>query len=314
MIGAGAMARRHIEVLKSIPEVEVIAVSSRGIERLEKLANDFGISQRFRDNGEMLKTVRPDAVVVAVSAANVHQVTLLCIEGRVPTLLEKPPGLTAAQTEDLLEASRRVEGQYMVGLNRRFYSVIQNAKKLVEDSGGLVSLLVRTTEDMASVRATNFHPAEVLDHWMAANGIHCIDLLRFLGGEVASVHSFSSAWKDKSPNSFGALIRFENGAIGHYVSNWTSPGRWEVTAYGFDMRVDLSPLEAGELTRRGGSVTPVPKNEVDDKFKPGFYAQDEYFINRVRLNTRIERPAANLDDALGTMRLVEAIAYSQQRQ
>jgi predicted dehydrogenase len=109
------------------------------------------------------------------------------------------------------------------------------------------------------------------------------------------------------------LIRFENGAIGHYVSNWTSPGRWEVTAYGFDMRVDLSPLEAGELTRRGGSVTPVPKNEVDDKFKPGFYAQDEYFINRVRLNTRIERPAANLDDALGTMRLVEAIAYSQQR-
>jgi len=311
IIGAGGMARRHLEVLRSIPEAEVVAVSSRGLERLEKLASDFEIDHRFRSNEEMLKTVRPDAVLVTVNAVNLYEVTLLCIEHGISALLEKPPGLTASQTESLLGASKRVEGQYMVGLNRRFYSVIQGAKKIVDDSGGLVSVLIQTTEDVAAIRTSGLHPAEVLEHWMAANGIHCIDLLRFFGGDVASVYAFSSAWKDRTPDSYGALIRFKNGAIGHYVSNWTSPGRWEVTAYGFDMRVDLSPLEEGKVTTRGGSVSPLRKDDIDVKFKPGFYAQDKYFVDHVRQSAPIERPAANLEDALGTMRLVEAIAFSQ---
>jgi predicted dehydrogenase len=310
IIGAGSMARRHLQVLQSLTDLEVVAASSRGAERLEKLARDFGIPQAFRNNEQMLTSVKPDAVIVAVSVANVHDVTISCIERGVPTLLEKPPGLTSEQTEDLLKASQRVQGQYMVGLNRRFYSVVENAKNLVHDSGGLVSVLVHYTEDIAAIRALNFHPREVLEHWMAADAMHCIDLLRVFGGEVDSVHALSSAWRDTVPNSYGALIRFENGAIGHFVSNWTSPGRWEVVAYGFDMRVDLSPLEEGRVTRRDGSVEQLPKDEADLKFKPGFYRQDKYFVDHVKQDEPIERPAANLEDAYHTMQLVEAIAYS----
>jgi len=310
IIGAGSMARRHLQVLQSLPDVEVVAASSRGAEKLEKFAKEFGILQTFRNNGQMLTSVKPDAVVVAVSVTNVHNVAISCIERGVPTLLEKPPGLTSEQTENLLKASQRVRGQYMVGLNRRFYGVVQNAKKMVHDSGGLVSVLVHYTQDMAAVRASDLHPPEVLEHWMAADAMHCVDLLRVFGGEVASVHALSSAWRGTMPNSYGALIRFENGAIGHFVSNWTSPGRWEVTAYGFDMRVDLSPLEEGRVTRRGGSVEQLPKDDTDLKFKPGFYLQDKYFVDHVKQDEPIEPPAANLEDAYHTMQLVDAIAYS----
>jgi len=311
IIGAGSMARRHLQVLKALPDVQVVAVSSRGVERLDQVARDFDIPQRFRKNEDMLEIVRPDAVLVTVSAASVYEVALSCIERGIPTLLEKPPGLTVTQTEGLLKASKCVQGQYMVGLNRRFYSVIQNAKKLIEDSGGLVSLLVQYTEDVAAIRARNLHTPEVLEHWMAADGIHCVDLLRFFAGEVASVHALSSAWRDTTPNSFGALIRFESGSIGHYVSNWISPGRWEVTLYGFDMTVDLSPLESGLVTRRGGASSDLPKDDVDVKFKPGFFKQDQYFLDRVRRNGPIDRPAADLEDAFHSMKLVETIAYCQ---
>jgi predicted dehydrogenase len=146
---------------------------------------------------------------------------------------------------------------------------------------------------------------------MAANGMHCIDLLRFLGGDVADVHALSSAWGDSNRNSYGALVRFQSGAIGHYVSNWTAPGRWYVTLYGLDMRVDLMPLEEGNVVRRDGSTTPVPKDDVDVKFKAGFYGQDKYFVDHVRTNTPIGLPASNLGDAVKTMKLVEAIANSR---
>jgi predicted dehydrogenase len=305
------MARRHLEVLQALPEAEVAAISSRGVERLDKLAKDFDVGEKFRDNEEMLRAVHPDAVVVAVSVANVYPVTLNCMKHGVSCLIEKPPGLTAEQTEDLLKASSGTDARYMVGLNRRFYSVMQNAGQIVKDSGGLVSVMVQAPEDMASIRAMNFHPKEVLEHWMAANGMHCIDLLRFFGGDVAFVHALSSEWRDSIRNAFGALIRFQNGAMGHYISNWTAPGRWQVTLYGFDLRVDLCPLEEGKVTRRNGKVTEVPKDEADTKFKPGFFGQDKYFVGHVKQNLPIERPGADLNDALGTMKLVEAIANSQ---
>jgi len=311
VIGAGGMARRHMEVLSSLADVELAALSSRGVEKLEKLAKEFGIPDRYRDNEQMLEKVRPDAVIVAVSALNNYEVTLSCIKRRVPTLLEKPPGLTVAESERLLQASKEYPGQYMVALNRRFYSIVQAGKKLLDESGGLVSVLVQAPEDIAAIRAMNFHPPEVLTHVPAANGIHCIDLLRFFGGDVLQVHALSSIWRDTVRNSYGAVLRFKSGVIGHYVANWTAPGRWEVTLYGFDMRVDYSPLESASVTRRDGSKSDVPKEDVYMKFKPGFYKQDRFFMDRVKDGGRIERPAADLEDALGTMRLVEAIACSQ---
>ena len=309
VIGAGAMARRHLEVLRTLQGAEIAAASSRSQERLRKLAADFQIPEIYQNNEQMLDKVGPDAVVVAVSAADIYRVSSSSIRRGIPTLLEKPPGLTAQETESLLESTNHQPVQCMVGLNRRFYSVINNAKTLVQESGALVSVLIQAPEDMAAIKAMNLHPPEVLNHWMAANGIHGIDLLRFLGGEVKSVQAFSRS-HGASREGYGALIHFENGAIGHYVSNWASPGRWQIALYGMDMRVDLQPWEEGTMTLRDGSTSQVPKDDVDNKFKPGFYGQDSYFIEHVRNNLPISRPAANIEDALATMRLVEAIANS----
>jgi predicted dehydrogenase len=311
IIGAGAIARRHLDVLQSLADIEISAVSSRGSQRLEKLATDYHIQHKFRDNTEMLAKAKPDAVIVAVSAANVQKVALSCIERGVPALIEKPPGLTVAETETLVQASKGVKAQFMVGLNRRFYRVTQNAKEIIEGSGGLVSILVQYSEDLAAVRGMKIHPPEVLEHWLAADAMHCIDLLRFFGGEVKTVQALSSARKEKSGDSYGALIRFENEAIGHFVANLISPDRWKAILYGFDLRIDLCPLEEGKLSRRGSEASDLPKGEMDAKFKPGLYGQDSYFVDRVRRELPIERPAANLDDALGTMRLVEAIERAQ---
>ena len=308
IIGAGAMARRHLDVLRTLQDIEIVAASSRGKERLQKLAFDYHIPREFRDNNEMLETVKPDAVIVAVSAPNVYQVASTCIQHGVSALIEKPPGLTAEETRKLVQSSKKVEGQFMAGLNRRFYGIIQNANRLANETGGLVSVMVQYTENLAPLRAKKIHPPEIFEHWLAADAIHCIDLLRFFGGETRTVSALSSRWK--TGDSYGALIRFRNKAIGHFIANLTSPGRWKAVLYGLDMRIDVCPLEEGRVSKRDGTVTELKIDEMDTKFKPGFYRQDNYFIDHVRRNMPIERPAANLEDALETMLLVETIANS----
>jgi predicted dehydrogenase len=103
------------------------------------------------------------------------------------------------------------------------------------------------------------------------------------------------------------LIRFETGTIGHYIANWTAPGNWSATLYGVDRRVELKPLERGVLVLRDGRQQELPVDEVDQRFRPGLYAQDHYFLERVRRGEPIGFPAATLDEALETMQFIAAV-------
>lgn len=40
-------------------------------------------------------------------------------------------------------------------------------------------------------------------------------LLKFFDGDAASFRALSSVWREATPNSYGALVRFEDDAIGH---------------------------------------------------------------------------------------------------
>jgi len=310
LIGAGDMAGKHLEVLRQFPDVDVVALASRGEDKLGKLASHFGIDKRFLDYLEMLRTISLDAIFVLVSASNIYEVSSECISRGINSLIEKPPGLISAQTEQLLNLSSGKGGKHMIGLNRRFYGTMKNAKELLQAEGPLVSILVEGPEDLESARALGIHPPEVIGNWLAANGIHCIDLLRFFGGEPTEVHSSASAWREKQPDSYGALIRFDRGAIGHYVSNWTSPGRWRVVLYAPDLRIDICPLEQGKIFRRGAKESAIQVNRADTDFKPGLFAQDRFFLDCVKYDRPIQRPGADLHDALLTMRLIDKIRKS----
>ena len=307
VIGAGFFAEKHLEVLTALEDVEVGALCSRGHPRIRALAERFNIARTFSNLDQMFDEVKPDAVFVLVNVGRMVSVVSECLRRRVPTLIEKPPGLSAAEARALRDLAAAQNCMNMVGLNRRFYSVMQRAREAILEVGPLVSVLVEAPERLWEYK-TGAHPPEVVAGLLFANGIHSIDLLRYFGGDVELVHALASQWNEEQKNSFGALMRFEGGAMGQYIANWMSPGGWSVTLYGMDRRVLLKPLERGLLFDRSGAETELPVDETDVKYKPGLYAQDRYFLDCVREGRAPSYPAADLADAAKTMELIEAIA------
>jgi virulence factor len=176
---------------------------------------------------------------------------------------------------------------------------------MITAAGPLISIVVEAPERLAEIKGV--HPAEIVERLIFANGIHSIDLLRFFGGDVSQMHSMKSKWNEEQNNSFAALMRFENGAIGQYIAHWMAPGTWNVTLYGMALRIELNPLERGMKVDASGT-TAIEPDEIDKQFKPGLYAQDRYFIDCVRDGRKPAFPAANLDDAVKTMELVKSIS------
>lgn len=307
IIGAGAVAQHHLRVLTSFDDVTVSALANRNPERRRETAEAFSIPATYETHEEMLEQESLDALLVLTSADTIHSITKSLIPRGLPLLIEKPAGRTTSETRELAVLARQSGTRVMVGYNRRFYSVINAARHAIEERGSLRGIAIEAPERIDAVRALGKFPESLIEDWLVLNGTHGVDLLRFLGGDVTAAHAFHQSFQEKRGDNFGAVLSYTNGAIGHYLSHWNSPGRWQLTLYGAGVRARLEPIEQGTLLI-GEDASILPVDPVDIEYKPGFYAQARYFVDRVKDGGAIERPACSIDDAVGTMELTELIS------
>jgi predicted dehydrogenase len=302
VIGTGPIAKYHLDALEALPDVTVVAIAGRRTELRNGLAERFGISNQFGTYRDLLRVASLDGILVLVAPDAMAAVAKDALQTRVPTFLEKPPGLSYSEAAELAECAARTGTLNMVGLNRRFYSTVAAAKDAVAGAGALLGLRIQANEDLARARAAG-RDEKILARWVYANSVHTIDLLRYLGGSFRTRHVFRGSGRSPDAISIVATFELTSGAVGEYVSHWGSPGPWTVTLDGCGIQAVLSPLEKG-WTIDGARVTSeLPIDDADRKFKPGFLRQMEAFLTSIRSGVPAARPAADLADAAQSMAL-----------
>ena len=302
VIGTGPIATYHLDALEALPGVTVVAIAGRRTELRNGLAERYGISGKFGDYRDLLRSAGLDGVLVLVAPDAIAAVAKDALQTRVPTFLEKPPGLSYPEAADLAESASRIGTLNMVGLNRRFYSTVAAARDAVARAGALSGLRIQANEDLARARAAG-RDEKILARWVYANSVHTIDLLRYIGGSFRTRQI--SRGSGRSPDALSIVATFEltSGAVAEYVSHWDSPGPWTVTLDGRGIQAVLSPLEEGWTIDRTRERSKLPIDEADQKFKPGFLRQMEAFVASIRSGVPAARPAADLADAAQSMSL-----------
>jgi predicted dehydrogenase len=307
LVGAGYIAREHLQVLRAMPDVQLAGIASRTRAKAETLAAEFGIASVAPDAATLLEQVRPDGVLVLVSADQVAAVAREVLPRAGAVFLEKPVGFSSAETLALADLAARHGTRTMVGYNRRYYSIFAEGLRLVKERGPLLGVLVEGHERMARVRAAAAHSAAILDGWLYANATHTIDLLRLFGGEVADLATMAAASREPLGDQFSASLRFRDGAIGTYVAHWLSPGGWRAVLYGDGITVEFKPLEEGRWTGPDFVTHALAPAEDDRAFKPGFFRQMRAFVDLVRGHP-LSWPGEDLAGAARTMALADQLA------
>ena len=308
IIGAGTVAHHHLKVLKAFDDVEIVGLANRGRTDISSPAHQYGIDRTFGDWRKMLEATSPDAVFVLVSVTEIADVSASVLEMGFPCLIEKPAGLTSKETARLADLAAKSGCLNMVGLNRRYYSSIDNALSAIYERGPLMGIVVEANEPIESLRRNSRHNSDVIDRWLIANSIHPIDLIRRCCGEVRQTDTLRRAWKQIAPDSYNSSFATERGVLGTFIAHWQSVPGWRLSLYGDGVRIALSPLEQGEIIYSNGDRKAVPVDEVDLKFKPGFYAQDAAFLESLANHEPALPPGSDLADQVQTMQLIEGIA------
>ena len=142
-----------------------------------------------------------------------------------------------------------------------------------------------------------------MDNMLLESPIHAVDLVRALAGsDVIEVHSSVRRACSPYKDVHGALILFANGCIAHFIANYTTDARLErYEIHGREISAYLEGVSQGVVVCDG------QRHTLSGAGSGGTREQDRFFLDCVRADRPIQLPAANLDEAVKTMELAEAI-------
>ena len=313
VIGCGPNGRRgYMAHLKTFDDVDIVAVCDPVAAARDGAGDEFGVARRYADVDELLDAETLDAAFVITPVQFNAPTALKCLEHGVNTEVTKPPGLSVAETKGLREAAERTGAKAMVSWSYRFHPIVTQALKMVTARGPVVQVV---GEFHKSIRGLGSHgataaspgradfPEFVMDNMLLESPIHTIDLLRvFAGADVAEVHSVVRRATSRYKDVFAALIVFENGCVGHLISNYTTDARLQrYEIHGRDISAYLEGISRGWVLCDG------ERHELDEIGTQGRREDIRYFLDCIKEDRPVSLPAANLDEGIKTMELAEAI-------
>lgn len=293
LIGTGPMAEEYVKVLHAMEITPVVI--GRGQESANRFEAKTGIKpliggfQNYVSSG----SVEKDSYFIIATGTEVLmenlQLSLTCDPYRV--LVEKPGAISI---EELLENEQKLlpySEKVFVAYNRRFYSSVIEAQKIIEEDGGLASLHFEFTEWAHRIGPLQKAPG-VKENWFFANSTHVVDLAFYLAGVPDKWSAYSKNgnldWHDKSTFVGSGITK--NGVLFSYHSNWESAGRWGIELMTHKRKLILRPLEElrAQLLGTLNEIKIDLHNEIDLGFKPGLFELIKEFL----ISTSSELPSA----------------------
>jgi myo-inositol 2-dehydrogenase / D-chiro-inositol 1-dehydrogenase len=309
VIGLGYFANAmHLPSLSRNSEIEIVAVADPNEASLRSTAGKYGFRRTYTDYREMLKRESLEVVYVIVSPKATLEVASATMEARIPTMLEKPPGVTSDETRKLIEVADRTGTLNIVAFNRRHCPPIRKARELF----GSVK---QRTVSAKMLRWHRFEP-----NFVEGTGIHSLDALRYLGGDVAEVYTVSGPATDgKGGTNIVSILQYESGAMGQITIQTACGMLYEgYEMHGEDMSVFITMPQGGYSDDPGrievwqGPMFPFKSfyTDIAEAHRPlgvldGAFEEEMSLVRHMRAGTRSPN---DVHDGLKTMLLAEAIA------
>lgn len=239
VIGLGRFGPIHAEVVRSLRGVELVALATRRVDRLNECADRFGVARRYTDYRALVDDPSVDVVSITTHWRDHASVALAALAAGKHVLLEKPMAPTANECRRLIEVAQAARRRLMVGHVCRFDPRVALAHEAIEAGrlGRIVSMHARRNlaRAPASVRLDKIPP-------LMGDGIHDADLMLWFTGRMPTgVYARTIRVGQAQHADIGwAMLEFGDEAMGVVETIWCLP---ENTPYQIDARMEVIGTE-----------------------------------------------------------------------
>jgi predicted dehydrogenase len=227
LVGCGVIAPTHARALRQLGDRAELAYCCDVVpERAAALADEFDL--KTVQLPELLADKSVDAVSVCTPSGLHAEVGVAALRAGKHVVVEKPMDVTVEACDRLLEAQRASGTQLGVISQNRFDLAAQAVKKAIDDGG--FGPLVLVEGRVLWFRAQDYYDSGAwrgtweLDGGgcLMNQGVHTVDLMRWLCGPVRSVYAqtrTAAHARIEVEDVACATLVFENGALGTIVAS-----------------------------------------------------------------------------------------------
>jgi predicted dehydrogenase len=318
VIGLG-IGRLHMRAYQALPEVELVAVADVSEEALDRARAEFGVPQTFTDYWEMLDKADVDVVSICTPDRLHAEQALAALAAGKHVLCEKP---LATSLEDALAVRDQVQATgrtFMMCHNYRFLPQFAQLKALVEAGtvGDLFCLESNYVQDLYFMEqlGPDYWRLEDPQDFFLGGAVHNVDLLRWIGGEIAEVQAYSNHVMPFYPidENYAANYRFADGTIGRVLlvlgARLKDKFTVDLSAYGHEgvlkavMQRDELIQNVARLEGDGPLVIPVEPANSHERLLA-------HFVASVRAGTE---PAITVQDGVAAVAICLATIESARK-
>lgn len=215
----------HAEAISELPDrARVVAICSRTEEHARHSAERWGADLGTTSFEQALHYPGVDAVHLCVPHDLHAPMAIAAAQAGKHILTEKPIATTVEDADRMIEAANEAGVLLMVSHNQRFLQHHQRAKDLVASGAiGEVFLCRGVFQGYSPIKGWRHTAAQVGGGALIDSGIHRIDLLRWIAGDVETVQGESGRFIHQGmegEDTAVVLLRFTTGAIGHIICSW----------------------------------------------------------------------------------------------
>jgi len=269
-IGAGGIARSHMQRLAAIPEAQVVAFTEPSPDAMERMVADYPEAAHvpvFMDHLDMLDEVEIDAVQIHTPHTLHHQQILDCLASGKHVLCEKPLVCSVAHAREVMAAQG--DRVLMISYQRHFQGpdVYIRDRILSGQLGELTYVSALQGQNWLHSQRGQWRSDPALSGGGQLNdsGSHLVDILLWTTGLVVSKVYASINRYDLAVDIDSAIsLCFANGARGSIAIVGHSPMWWEeFSVWG----------TRGALLYRNGTIVERRFDE-DHMVEPASFAAD----------------------------------------
>ena len=184
LAGVGAFGRKHLDGIKEIDDVEVVALVGRRQEKTQAIADEYGIRLASTDLSEALAVPGVDAAILCTPTSMHAQQAIQCMKAGTHVQVEIPLADSWADAAAVNEQQRKTGLVCMVGHTRRFNPSHQWVNQRIRSGElSIQQLDVQTYFFRRRNINAEGEPRSWTDHLLWHHAAHTVDLFQYQTGE-----------------------------------------------------------------------------------------------------------------------------------